>query len=46
MTNIIAKGYRKSNIYMINITLKEVDNEESCEWYICTYILLNMVDYV
>ena len=31
MTNIIAKGYRKSNIYMINITLKEVDNEISCE---------------
>src|SRR5205809_3850645 len=31
MTNVIAKGYRKSNIYMINITLKEIDNEESCE---------------
>ena len=31
MTNIIAKGYRKNNIYIINITLKEVDNEESCK---------------
>ena len=38
MTNIIAKGYMKNNIYMINITLKEVDNEESCEWYVYIYI--------
>src|SRR5438270_11573220 len=31
MTNVIAKGYRKDNIYMINITLKEVDNEALCK---------------
>ena len=31
MTNIIAKGYRKNNIYMINISLREIENEESCE---------------
>src|SRR3954470_18962107 len=31
MTNIIAKDYRKSNIYMINISLREIDNEEPCE---------------
>src|SRR3954464_14081868 len=31
MTNIIAKGYTKNNIYMINISLREIDNEESCE---------------
>src|SRR5881628_2550364 len=28
MTNIIAKGYRKNNIYMINISLKEIENNE------------------
>src|SRR5436189_3713987 len=27
MTNIIAKDYRKNNIYMINISLREIDNE-------------------
>ena len=31
ITNIIAKGYRKNNIYMINISLKEIENNESCE---------------
>ena len=45
MTNIIAKGYRKNNIYMINISLKEIDNKEPCEWYVYIYYK-NMVDYV
>src|SRR2546430_4172487 len=31
MTNVIAQGYRKNNIYMINISLKEIENNESCE---------------
>src|SRR5436189_3773027 len=31
MTNIIAKGYRKNNIYMINMSLKEIKDEEFCE---------------
>src|SRR2546430_11030496 len=31
MTNIIAKGYRKNNIYIINISLKEINDELSYE---------------
>src|SRR4051812_45142831 len=31
MTNIIAKDYRKNNIYMINISLKKIEDKISCE---------------
>ena len=31
MTNVVAKGYRKNNIYMINISLREIKKDDISE---------------
>ena len=31
MTNVVAKGYRKNNIYMINISLREIKENDISE---------------